>query len=159
MAAIAEAAARRGTPRSHSALSHEVERLLAAGIGLTARAIDETSGAVELSLVQWRVLVIASQAERLRIGELAAHLGTSIPSASRLVRRIEARRLVTANRADDDRRATIVALTPAGRDVVDAVIRRRRELIELALRNPPRDLPVDPSDLVRDIADQLGEFA
>src|SRR5512140_689774 len=102
---------RRGRLRATTDLASEIERLLTSGIGITARAIDQTERAAELTLVQWRVLVIASQAPGLRIGELAAHLGISIPSASRLVRRIEAQGLVTARRADDDRRATNVALT------------------------------------------------
>ena len=112
-----------------------------------------------MTLVQWRVLVIASQEEGLRTGALAAHLGTSIPSASRLVRRIEAQGLLTARRADDDRRATNIALTGAGRDIVDAVVRRRRELIGLALRAHPEDLPADTPDVVGQIADRLAEFA
>ena len=133
--------------------------MLTSGIGVTARAIDQTTEAAELTLVQWRVLVIASQTEGLRIGELAVHLGISIPSASRLVRRIEAQGLLTAMRADDDRRATNVALTAAGRDIVDVVVRRRRELIGLALSAEPEHLPADAAPLVGQIADRLGEFA
>ena len=103
--------------------------------------------------------MIASQTERLRIGELAAHLGISIPSASRLVRRIEVQGLLTAVRAEDDRRATNIALTDAGREIVDAVVRRRRELIGLALSAGPEDLFADAAPLVRQIADRLAEFA
>lgn len=153
------AAGYRRRPRGNSDLASQIERLLTSGIGITARAIDQTPEAAELTLVQWRVLVIAAQAEGLRIGELANHLGISIPSASRLVRRIEARRLVTAMRADDDRRATNIVLTKAGREIVGAVVRRRRELIRLALRAQPQDLPVDAGDLVGQIADRLAEFA
>jgi DNA-binding MarR family transcriptional regulator len=140
-------------------LASEVERLLTSGIGLTARAIDQTPEAGELTLVQWRVLVIASQTEGLRIGELAAHLGISIPSASRLVRRIEVQGLMTAVRAEDDRRATNIALTDAGREMVDAVVQRRRALIGLALSAGPEDRFADAALLVRQIADRLAEFA
>lgn len=150
---------RRHPTRGTTALASEIERLLTSGIGITARAIDQTPEAAELTLVQWRVLVIASQAEGLRIGELAAHLGISIPSASRLVRRIEAQGLLTAMRADDDRRATNIALTKAGREIVDAVVRRRRDLIGLALRGQPQDLAADAVNLVGQIADRLAEFA
>ena len=104
--------------RRQTDLASEIERLFTSGIGITARAIDQTPEATELTLVQWRVLVIASQTERLRIGELATHLGISIPSASRLVRRIEVQGLLTAVRAEDDRRATNIALTDAGRKMV-----------------------------------------
>jgi DNA-binding MarR family transcriptional regulator len=140
-------------------LASEIERLLTSGIGITARAIDQMADAAELTLVQWRVLVIASQTDGLRIGKLAAHLGISIPSASRLVRRIEAQGLVTATRADDDRRATNIALTKAGRVIVDAVVRCRRELIRLALSTEPGGLPAAAAPLVEQIADRLAEFA
>jgi DNA-binding MarR family transcriptional regulator len=140
-------------------LASEIERLLTSGIGITARAIDQTAEAAELTLVQWRVLVIASQTEPLRIGELAGHLGISIPSASRLVRRIEVQGLLTATRAEEDRRATNIALTRAGRDIVDAVVRRRRELIGLALAAGPKDLVAGGASVVREIADRLAEFA
>jgi len=152
-----------GDPRrptsANTDLASEIERLLTSGIGITARAIDQTPQAAELTLVQWRVLVIASQAEGLRIGELAAHLGISIPSASRLVRRIETQGLITALRAEDDRRATNIALTEAGREIVDAVVRRRRELIGLALPAEPKDLGSGAALLVRQIADRLAAFA
>ena len=150
---------RRHPTGGHTDLASEIERLLTSGIGITARAIDQTAEAAELTLVQWRVLVIASQTEGLRIGELAAHLGISIPSASRLVRRIESQGLVTAMRADDDRRATNIALTKAGREIVDAVVRRRRKLIGLALSAKPEDLPAGAVSLVGQIADRLAEFA
>ena len=150
---------RRHPAPGNTDLASEIERLLTSGIGITARAIDQTQEATELTLVQWRVLVIASQTERLRIGELAAHLGISIPSASRLVRRIEVQGLLTAVRAEDDRRATNIALTDAGRKMVDAVVRRRRELIGLALSAGPEDLFADAAPLVRQIADRLAEFA
>jgi len=145
--------------RGNSDLSSEIERLLTSGIGITARAIDQTPEAAELTLVQWRVLVIAAQAEGLRIGELAAHLGISIPSASRLARRIEAQGLLTALRSDDDRRATNIVLTEAGREIVDAVVRRRRELIGLALSADPERLRADGALVIRQIADRLAEFA
>lgn len=150
---------RRHPAPGNTELASEIERLLTSGIGITARAIDQTQEATELTLVQWRVLVIASQTERLRIGELAAHLGISIPSASRLVRRIEAQGLMTALRADDDRRATNIALTKTGREIVEAVVRRRRKLIGLALSAEPQDQPADAVHLVGQIADRLAEFA
>ena len=75
------------------------------------------------------------------------------------MRRIEVQGLLTAVRAEDDRRATNIALTDAGRKMVDAVVRRRRELIGLALSAGPEDLFADAAPLVRQIADRLAEFA
>jgi len=116
---------------------HEVERLLTAGIGITARAIEQTPEAKDLTLLQWRVLVVAAEPAGIRIGELAVHLGVSVPSASRLVRRVDARGLVTATRDDDDRRVTTVGVSTRGRRVVDAVVGVRRDLIRRALTDIP----------------------
>lgn len=136
----------RRTPEADGTPSfvHEVERLLTAGIGITARAIEQTPEATDLTLLQWRVLVVAAEPSGIRIGELAAHLGVSVPSASRLVRRVEARELVSATRDDDDRRVTTVAVTPRGRRLVDAVVGARRELIRHALAEIPvrQDAPL-----------------
>jgi DNA-binding MarR family transcriptional regulator len=139
-------------------LIHALERLLMAGIGITTLALGQVGGAADLTLSQWRVLVIASRAQRLRVGELAAHLGVSVPSASRIVRRIERRGLLSASRADDDRRATILRLTTAGTQVVDDVMGRRRQLIAVALREgPSMDKAAD--HVVASIADRLSRFA
>jgi DNA-binding MarR family transcriptional regulator len=122
-------------PGGGETLAHAVEGLLMAGVGVTATAISETDSATDLTLIQWRVLVLVTQADGVRVGELAGRLGTTVPSASRLVRRMEDNRLVTATRDETDRRATIVRPTSLGQRVFDAVIGRRRELIASALRD------------------------
>jgi DNA-binding MarR family transcriptional regulator len=140
-------------------LVFEIERLLSAGIGITAIALDQTPDAEELTLAQWRALVVAAGNEGVRIGELATRLGLSVPSASRLVRRVESRGLVSAARAEDDRRATNVTLTAAGRRTVDAVVGRRRRLIRLALESGT-DVPSERDvGSLRELARRLGEFA
>jgi DNA-binding MarR family transcriptional regulator len=136
-------------------LATQVERLLTAGIGITARALDETPEAAELTLAQWRVLVVAAGTDGTRIGELARQLAVRVPSASRLVRRIEARQLVTATRDEADRRATLVELSDTGRRVFEAVIGRRRELIETALDLDQVERPVEAVLAVAEVADQL----
>ena len=136
-----------------------IERLLAAGIGMTAQAIGRSPGAATLTLVQWRVLVIAARTQGTRIGELAAQLGVSVPAASRLVRRMEARGLVQAVRDEQDRRATLVTITDLGRTLVDDVIRSRRSLIGRALHDRPRRGDRDATATIEEIAARLSEFA
>ena len=150
---------RDGDTFTGASLEHEIERLLSAGIGTTTRAIDETAEAAELTLAQWRVLVVAAQSDGLRICELAGHLGMSVPSASRLVRRIEGRGLVTATRAVDDRRATDVSLTPVGQKLVDAVVGRRRELIRSALDGRIEHSRPDELSVLSELADRLAAHA
>ena len=133
--------------------------MLTAGIGITARAIEQTPEAKDLTLLQWRVLVGAGQPSGIRIGELAAHLGVSVPSASRLVRRVENRDLVRANRDDDDRRVTTVALLPRGQRLVDAVVGRRRSLIRMALDGVPLEHDHVALTTISLLADQLEALA
>ncbi len=142
-----------------AALVSEVERLLAAGIGITAIAIDQTPDAEELTLAQWRALVVTAGNDGLRIGELAGRLGLSGPSASRLIRRLEGRGLVSAVRAQDDRRATNVSLTPTGRGIVEAVVGRRRRLIRLALEQDQARTSDHSVGLLHDLAGLLADFA
>lgn len=141
-----------------ASLSAALERLLSAGIGITARAIGRSEHAAALTIAQWRLLVIAAGMRGPRVGELAAHLGVSVPSASRLVRRLEARGLVTTARAEDDRRATIVTLTPGGRALVDDVIARRRDLIERALQDRPRRSDTAAAAVIEGLATRMSEF-
>ena len=50
----------------HDSLNDAVERLLRAGVGLTALAIGQVDDATDLTLSQWRALVIASDADGIR---------------------------------------------------------------------------------------------
>ena len=62
-----------------------------------------------------------------------ARIGSAVPTTSRLVRRLERRGLVVAERDDADRRATLVRLTPAGMRIRADLVECRRELVRAAL--------------------------
>ncbi len=126
-----------------------LELLIFGAIGLTSFALADAS-ASDLTLSQWRALVvIGRRSDRVRVGEIAARVGMSLPSTSRLVTRLERRGYVVTERDESDRRATLVRLTPAGRRVREAVIARRRELFAAAVEAQGRDLP---NDLPRGLA-------
>jgi DNA-binding MarR family transcriptional regulator len=112
------------------ALLSSIERLIFAAIGITTDALAASAGATELSLTQWRILALLDRgAGGLRLGEVAATIGMSVPSASRMVDRLEARGLVAARPDPDDRRAVRLGLTPEGELIVADVMRSRRRLI------------------------------
>lgn len=117
-----------------------LELLMFGAIGMTALALSAAS-AGELTLSQWRVLVVLGRADRARVGELATAIGTSLPSTSRLVRRLERRGLVTTERDMEDRRATLVRMTTQGRHLRDDVIERRRTMMEAAISVSAPRLP------------------
>lgn len=96
-------------------------------VALTARAVYETAG--ELSLLQWRALVELEAGGPLRLGDLAARLPSSMPAASRLVKRMTERGLLVIRPVPADGRGISVQLSAKGRTLHAAVVDRRRDLI------------------------------
>lgn len=111
-------------------------------IGMTTVALSEGQ-ASDLTLPQWRALVVIGRADTIRVGDAAARIGMSLPSASRLIRRLESRGYLTTERDETDRRATLVRLTAEGHRVRAEVIARRRELMNHALETHATRLPKD----------------
>lgn len=111
-------------------------------IGVTARAINEAIDDLDLTIVQWRVLVVVGRGRKpLRVGEIAAQIGASLPSTSRILRRLERRDLISTERDERDRRATLVRLTPAGVAARRKVVQARQRYISSALDDGARPLP------------------
>ena len=118
-----------------------VERLMVEAIGVTTVALAQSAPDVDLSIAQWRALVVVSARESgIRVGEIAARMGSAVPTTSRLVRRLERRGLVVAQRDEADRRATLVRLTDTGERIRNAIVDRRRQLVRDALAARPEGL-------------------
>ncbi len=114
-----------------------LERLIAGGVGITTRALADSHPEVEITLPQWRALVIVASGDGARVGEIARRLGRPLPTTSRMVRRLERRGLVTTARDESDRRATKVVATTLGWQVWRDIVARRRQLIAAALVGLP----------------------
>lgn len=123
----------------------ELERLARVLVAATAVAIEEGSPARGLTVQQWRIHVILARAGALRLREVAVALHASQPSASRLVHRLERIGLVARVPAPDDGRGILVRLTGDGMAVHDAVVARRREMLETSLRALPMPGDIGPS--------------
>jgi DNA-binding MarR family transcriptional regulator len=125
------------------AIIEPLELLMFGAIGMTTLALADSSTR-ELTLAGWRALVILDRADKTRVGTLANAVGMSLPSASRLIRRLERDGLVNTERDETDRRATLVKVTPKGHRLRERVVARRRAMMEeaLATRSPkiPRGL-------------------
>lgn len=101
-------------------------------MAVTTRALAST--ALDLTFVQWRVLVIVGEDEDgATVSEIAIRLGAEISPLSRLVGRLARRGLVATGKDERDRRVTRVNLTDAGRAIRETVLRRRRELLAVVL--------------------------
>ena len=111
-------------------------------VGRLARKVrlSETSG---LTPSQLSALATIDQIGRARLVDVAAAEGVSAPTATRIVNAIEKLGLVA--RADDaeDRRATRVALTPAGRAALRRIRTNRTAFLQQRLhRLDEHDLAV-----------------
>jgi DNA-binding MarR family transcriptional regulator len=131
-----------------------IERLMVESVAITTVALAEASPHIELSFPQWRALVVIGLSDLgIRVGEIASRIGSAVPTTSRLVRRLERRGLVLAERDEADRRATLVRLTPAGLALREAIVGRRRELVRAAIGEAEDRLS---SDLLEGLG-QIGE--
>lgn len=110
-----------------------LERIAVEAVGLTARALASVEGSTDLTLAQWRTLVVVDFLGGARVGAIASRVGMSLPSTSRLIRRLERRGAVVTEPDPTDGRASIVRATAAGSEFRAAVAARRRQLLSEAL--------------------------
>jgi DNA-binding MarR family transcriptional regulator len=154
------AADRRRTPsrderaeaRPLEPLTAAIERLSFGLVAITALAVDGATTRHSLTFQQWRVLVVVGRTEDgVRISQLAERIGASAPSASRLVRRLIAKDMLTVETDPDDRRAMRVRLSAAGGELRRRVIERRRALIVATISGAPaRWIPADGVETLAD---------
>jgi len=118
------------------ASAESLESLVSASVGLTARALLASPGADELTLTQWRSLVVLSESEApMRVSDLGRSIGASLPSTSRLVSRLRGRGVLILSPSEADRRVTLISLTDRGREVVAAVRTVRHGFILAAIKD------------------------
>lgn len=117
-----------------------IDAVLGAGRVLVAIAIRSLAAAeVDVTLQQYRALVILSNSVEQRTVDLASELGVNSSTATRLIDRLVRRKLVDRQVHREDRRATSVSITAAGRDVVASVTRERRAEARRILRKLPAE--------------------
>lgn len=90
------------------------------------RIVDEQAKRESLEPLEHQTLIQIYGAEKgpIQINELAERLDIVAAYASRLVRELESKGLVTRNRSKEDRRVTLVDATPAGAELLKRVDER-----------------------------------
>jgi DNA-binding MarR family transcriptional regulator len=76
---------------------------------------------LDLSITQLRNLIILSLRGPQHVGQLAAALGVSEPSASQIVDRLAQRALIRRDADQSDRRRIMVSITAEGEHLLDSV--------------------------------------
>ena len=93
----------------------------------------------DLSAAQLQALILLAESD-LRMSELAARLGVAESTATRLVDRLEATKLVRRRSSQPDRRAVVAELTPSGRRLAGELEDSRRQFLsELLAALEPED--------------------
>lgn len=108
-------------------------------VAVATRSLAGHEDAEDVTLTQYRSLVVLASRGPQGIASLAEYLGVTPPTASRLCERLVRKGLVRRRSDRSDRRQVHVALTEAGRRLVEAVTARRRAEIEELLRGVPDD--------------------
>ena len=107
-------------------------------VAISAQSIAAVEDVADLTQV--RALVVIASRGSVSLSELSEATRIHLTRASRLCDRLVVKGLL--NRADDpaNRRQLTLTLTPAGQEVVDEVMRRRRQAIEPILERMSRQM-------------------
>jgi DNA-binding MarR family transcriptional regulator len=110
------------------AIVDALERLVVAGVALTTRSLSTARADLDLTLAQWRVLVVLGDAaDGATISQVARRIGVTLPASSRQLRRLARRGLVEIGPDEGDRRAMRVRLTGLGHAARQDVVAFRKK--------------------------------
>lgn len=115
-----------------------LELMTRAVVGLTMRSVEVLGG--EVTLPQFRLLLVLSGLGRVPSSRLAAEMGIGPSSVTRLADKLASAGLLTRGTDARSRSVVTVEVTPAGVDLVARVVARRQELLgEVLGRMTPRE--------------------
>ena len=106
-------------------------------VAVAARSLADL--AEEVTLTQYRTLVVLASRGPQNLAGLADSVGVTPATATRMCDRLVRKDLIRRRTERDDRRQLRVALTTKGRSLVDAVTERRRREIGRIVREIPVD--------------------
>lgn len=99
----------------------------------------QTVADLDLSFTQVKSLLVLRESDGLAVKDLGARLNLSLPAASRAVDQLVQRGLVGRTESAIDRRSRLVALLPAGRELLDEFTRARTSVLERWAESLPAD--------------------
>lgn len=107
-------------------------------VAIAARSLADAGE--EVTLTQYRSLVVLASRGPQGVAALAEALGVTPPTASRLCERLVRKGLVQRRTDRHDRRQVRIALTESGSALIATVTARRRdEIADLLASIPPED--------------------
>jgi DNA-binding MarR family transcriptional regulator len=131
--------------------------LLASRVLVAVAARSLVSVENEVTLPQFRALVVLASRGPVNSSELAEELSVHPSTATRLCDRLVAKGLVTRATAPDSRREVVLTISPEGQAIVDTVTADRRRDIAAIVRRVPSELRPAMVDALQAFADAAGE--
>jgi DNA-binding MarR family transcriptional regulator len=125
-------------------------------VGEAARSLADLDE--DVTLQQFRTLVVLVSAGPQRIVDLAHELTVTSSTATRMCNRLVRKGLVAREERAEDRRAAWITLTKAGRDLVGEVMSRRRKNIALLIAELGLTRPLAFASVVNAIVEAAGEL-
>ncbi|GAA1382705.1 MarR family winged helix-turn-helix transcriptional regulator [Catellatospora chokoriensis] len=126
-------------------------------VAQTARTLQEQGA--DVTLTQYRTLVVLASRGPQRAADLAADLGVQPSTVSRLIDRLVQRGLVVRRQDATDRRVVWMTLTGQGKDLVGTTMRQRRQRLSELLATATATVGSAPGvvNLLNAIAQAAGE--
>ncbi|MEV0272343.1 MarR family transcriptional regulator [Hamadaea sp. NPDC050747] len=135
-----------------------MDALLTASRAMVALAGRSLSGAgTEVTLPQFRALVVLATRGPQRVVDIAAELGVNPSTGTRMCERLVGKGLIERQRDDADRRQVQVSLTAAGRQVVAEVTAQRRTELQRVVDALPDASFGQVASVLRQVTDLIGE--
>jgi DNA-binding MarR family transcriptional regulator len=97
-------------------------------VAIAARSLG--AAGEEVTLPQYRALVVLASRGPQRVVDLAGLLDVTASTATRMCDRLVRKGLIRRQRPSSDRRSVRVSISAAGRELVAAVTRRRRREVQ-----------------------------
>lgn len=124
-------------------------------VAIAARSLADVAD--EVTLTQYRSLVVLASRGPQSVAALADAVAVTPPTVSRLCDRLVRKGLVRRREDPRDRRAVRLALTAAGRELVDQVTERRRREIERLLEAVSPETQRQMVDALQQLSAAAGE--
>jgi DNA-binding MarR family transcriptional regulator len=125
-------------------------------VGLAARSLADLDA--EVTLPQYRALVVLASRGPQRAVDLAGELSVSPSTATRMCDRLVGKKLVRRARLAANRREVRLTLTASGRRLVDKVTERRRAEIDRIVSVLPEQPTEEVVRVLRSLTEAAGEL-
>jgi DNA-binding MarR family transcriptional regulator len=135
-----------------------IDAVLGASRVLVAIAARSLAGVGDdVTLPQFRALVVLATAGPQRVADLAAELDVNASTATRMCDRLVRKDLVSRTRLETDRRTVRIMLTDTGRELIIAVMEKRRLEVGRIIDQLPSGRPGQLIDALRTFALAAGQ--